>query len=117
MAGHSSHFTSPADQLLRTTEMEAVVMDLRKQIKDIAPPGGPDLTAVNQAIDRLHKIVLFGAAADGTGGWGSTPRAEMVFDDSSKQRSFFTTVLGWPELGSIRDPNHQHFCHASDVRY
>ncbi len=94
MAEHSSELTSPADHLLRTTALEAVVMDLRTKIRDIETPGGPDLIAVNQAIDRLYKIVLFGAAADGTGGWGSTPREDMVFDNASKQRSFFTTVFG-----------------------
>lgn len=94
MVSHSSDSTSPADHLIRTTEMEAVVMDLRNKIKDIETPGGPDLTAVNAAIDRLYKIVLYGAAADGTGAWGSTPREDMIFDDASKQRSFFTTVFG-----------------------
>ncbi len=38
MAEHSSDATSPADHLIRTTEMEAVVMDLRNKVKDLTAP-------------------------------------------------------------------------------
>ena len=100
MANHSSDSTSPSDHLLRTTEMEAVVLDLREKVKDLTAPESPELTAVNEAIDRLYRIILYGAAADGTGGWNSDPRAEMIFDDPDRQRSMFSTIFGVDGYGA-----------------
>ncbi|TCA41717.1 hypothetical protein E0J16_34070 [Rhizobium pisi] len=100
MTEHSSDATTPADHLLRTTEMEAVVMNLREKVKDLTAPESPELTEVNEAIDRLYKIVLYGAATAGTGSWGSDPRAETYFDDPDRHRSLFSVVLGADGYGA-----------------
>ncbi|TAW65410.1 hypothetical protein ELI15_14040 [Rhizobium ruizarguesonis] len=100
MAGHSSDSTSPSDHLIRTTEMEAVVLDLRNKVKDLTAPESPELTAVNEAIDRLCKIIFYGAGVSGTGSWGSDPRAETLFDDADRQRSMFSTIFGIDGYGA-----------------
>ncbi|NEK19933.1 hypothetical protein [Rhizobium leguminosarum] len=65
------------------------------KLADITAPESPDLTEVKAALNRVYKIVLFGADAGGQGyGWGVQPQHEKIFDDADQQRSLFTTVFG-----------------------
>jgi hypothetical protein len=78
MAGHSSDATNPADHFLRTTETEAVVMDLR------------------------NKIVLHGSAADCTAGRGNTPvlrRSLTTRTASGRSSQSFSELMDTARLG------------------
>ncbi|MGO7323757.1 hypothetical protein ACCS95_33535 [Rhizobium ruizarguesonis] len=55
--------------------------------KDLQAPESPELTAVNEALDRLYEIVTFGSYT-GT----PSPRGETVFDQT--ENSLFYTIFG-----------------------
>jgi len=69
--------TRPEDHLLRTTELEAVVMALKAKVDALQAPESPELTEVNDALDRLFHIVAFKAKTNNS---LIDPRAETVYD-------------------------------------
>jgi hypothetical protein len=89
MGTFTSSRTSATDVAIRLQEVEAVLKGVLDKLADLTGPENPDLTAVNEDLDRLYKMVSFGSYTNPT---SSDPRSETVFDVG--YNSLFNVIFG-----------------------
>ncbi|MEY9198421.1 hypothetical protein ABIA16_003537 [Sinorhizobium fredii] len=95
MATFTSTRTAPADMMLRVQEIEAVLQGVLDKLATLTSPETPELTEVNEALDRLFNLLGFGARTDNM---SSDPRAETIYDTSESSVSYLLFGLAEDDM-------------------